>query len=46
MNELQTKRIVGVFGQHRVTFVVIEAKNDRERLETHIPQVVLQCVAL
>ncbi|KAJ8701516.1 hypothetical protein PTI98_000284 [Pleurotus ostreatus] len=46
MNELQTKRIVGVFGQHRVTFVIIEAKNDRERLETHIPQVALQCVAL
>ncbi|KAJ8701503.1 hypothetical protein PTI98_000271 [Pleurotus ostreatus] len=41
----QTKQTVAIFGPYRITFVIIEAKNDRENLKKHIPQVVLQCVA-
>lgn len=38
----QTKQTVAIFGHYRITFVIIEAKNDRENLKKHIPQVVLQ----
>lgn len=41
----QTKQTVAIFGPYRITFVIIEAKNDRENLKKYIPQVVLQCVA-
>lgn len=44
--ETQTRQTVADFGSYRLGFAVIEAKNDRENLKKHIPQVVLQCIAL
>ncbi|KAF4581332.1 hypothetical protein EYR40_002920 [Pleurotus pulmonarius] len=44
--QVPSNETVAALRGYHITFVIIEAKNDREDLQDHIPQVVLQCIAL